>query len=746
MTSALQSVTEALAAVRTRGQVVDVVLTLAVRALEAITGTMLLVDGAALNLVAEQGKSGDARTIWQDGPLDAPVPAADVLRTGQPQFFEHAGALQAAYPELERLTGARASVASAVLPMFLDGAPLGSLILDFKEPHVFSAEERRFLGILAAQCAVALGRADTFETLERQVRERTQALDAFARFTTAVGSETDVLVLAQQATLALRARFPDASVGYYEPDGGLWKVRVWTDDLPEAVVARLTAGLPSETPMIAEVLRAQRTVFADAWQAEQAKIEHLDDYAAVANSPLIVNGAVRGVLSVGLKATVAWREQDQAVIQAIEAGLNLALDRAEQARLLEDERQALVAFMTFAERVGEESDVWALVQHAAKLLQETRAVDVVYFEREPEVFRARVWSDGFPPDVLQIARQGYPLDQPNLAQAEREQRLVFEDAWNAEDQQVPESVMYRAAAFQPFMQGGVMTSVMVMASQQAQHWTEKDKGIFRAVGRSLDLALKRAEQTQTLALQARQLTAQRDQLDARTQELSVANDELSAFAYSASHDLRTPVRHVTAFTQLATKALTATPNALVSRHLERVQQAAERMTVLIDAMLTLSKAVSTEPRAQRVDMSALFRQAQRDVQLEYPDQVVRWRVEPLPVVYGDPGMLQQVVTNLLSNAVKYSKTRSEIQISIWAEEREGEWAVFVKDNGVGFNPDYASKLFGVFQRLHSEKEFEGTGVGLATVRRIVLKHGGQVFAESGVGKGATFGFSLPKRP
>lgn len=115
------------------------------------------------------------------------------------------------------------------------------------------------------------------------------------------------------------------------------------------------------------------------------------------------------------------------------------------------------------------------------------------------------------------------------------------------------------------------------------------------------------------------------------------------------------------------------------------------------------------------------------------------------MVSGDPEMLQQVMTNLLSNAVKYSKTRPETQIGIWAEEREGGWAIFVQDSSVGFNPRYASKLFGVFQRLHSEKDFKGTGVGLATVRRVVLKHGGQLFAESHVGEGATFGLTLPNR-
>ena len=168
------------------------------------------------------------------------------------------------------------------------------------------------------------------------------------------------------------------------------------------------------------------------------------------------------------------------------------------------------------------------------------------------------------------------------------------------------------------------------------------------------------------------------------------------------------------------------------------------MTALIDGMLVLSRAGRDEFTPRMLDFSALVRQARQDVGMEFPTRAVRWHTGPLPQVWGDPDMLQQVLTNLTSNAVKYSGTRPVSEVRIEVEERPTEWVVSVSDNGVGFDPRYAQKLFGVFQRMHSQKEFEGTGVGLATVRRIVLKHGGRVFAESPDEVGATFGFTLPR--
>ena len=237
-----------------------------------------------------------------------------------------------------------------------------------------------------------------------------------------------------------------------------------------------------------------------------------------------------------------------------------------------------------------------------------------------------------------------------------------------------------------------------------------------------------------------------ERVQERTRDLNEVNRELEAFTYSASHDLRTPVRHVMSFADLARQALDHSQPEKVSRHLEVIRQSALRMNALIDGMLKLSQMGTQAFNLQVVDAQLLVRQAQQDVLLDFPDRRVSWELGQLPQLWGDPSMLQQVMTNLISNAVKYSGVREVSDVKVWAEERERDWLISVRDNGIGFDPTYAGKLFGVFQRLHSQQQVAGVGVGLATVRRIVLRHQGHVFADGAEGVGATFSFSLPKPP
>ena len=168
------------------------------------------------------------------------------------------------------------------------------------------------------------------------------------------------------------------------------------------------------------------------------------------------------------------------------------------------------------------------------------------------------------------------------------------------------------------------------------------------------------------------------------------------------------------------------------------------MTDLIDGMLLLSRAGRQTVVLRPVDLNMVVTKVRQDLKAVYPDRQIHWEVMVLPTLVSDLDLLQKALTQLLSNALKFSGTREVTRIRVWAEERGTEWAVFVQDNGVGFNSTYRYKLFGVFQRLHSDKQFGGLGTGLATVRRIIIKLGGDVFAEGQVDQGPTFGFTLPK--
>ncbi len=235
----------------------------------------------------------------------------------------------------------------------------------------------------------------------------------------------------------------------------------------------------------------------------------------------------------------------------------------------------------------------------------------------------------------------------------------------------------------------------------------------------------------------------------RTAQLEAATRELEAFSYSVSHDLRAPLRHVHGFTKLLQERARGLDDTTV-RYVTIISTAAARMGDLIDDLLALSRTGRAELHAQDVDLTRLVSEVSEECAREAKGRRVVWKLGALPRVTGDPALLRVVFVNLLSNAVKFTARREEAVIEVGAVAGEhGEVIVHVKDNGAGFDSRYADKLFGVFQRLHREDEFEGTGIGLATVQRVIHRHGGRVWAEGDVDRGATFYVALKraeKRP
>ncbi|MGH7831575.1 MAG: sensor histidine kinase, partial [Candidatus Binatia bacterium] len=227
-------------------------------------------------------------------------------------------------------------------------------------------------------------------------------------------------------------------------------------------------------------------------------------------------------------------------------------------------------------------------------------------------------------------------------------------------------------------------------------------------------------------------------------ELQAANKELEAFSYSVSHDLRAPLRAVDGFSRiLADEHASLLPDE-GQRFLRLVRQNAQQMGVLIDDLLAFSRLSRQPLRKQNVAPADLARQVLEELRREQDGRRVEISIADLPQCQADPALFRQVLVNLLSNALKYTRKREAGRIEIGCEEKNSETVYFVKDNGAGFDMRYADKLFGVFQRLHRAEEYEGTGVGLAIVQRIIHRHGGRVWAEAETGKGATFYFTLSK--
>lgn len=268
-----------------------------------------------------------------------------------------------------------------------------------------------------------------------------------------------------------------------------------------------------------------------------------------------------------------------------------------------------------------------------------------------------------------------------------------------------------------------------------------DGKAVRMVGAMADVTARRKMEAEGLLMSA-QLEKRVAQ---RTLEIAAAREALEAFSYSVSHDLRAPLRHITGFLQLLARHNFQRLDDEGKRYLSIVLGAAGKMAELIEALLTFSRLGQGVVRVGGVHTGPLVNEVIQSFESEMQGRTIRWNVHALPDVQADETLLRQVFANIIGNALKYTRLKEVAEIEIGAEEKPRETVFFVKDNGVGFDMKYAGKLFCVFQRLHSEREFEGHGIGLANVKRIVSRHGGNTWAEAEEGRGATFYFSLPHK-
>jgi light-regulated signal transduction histidine kinase (bacteriophytochrome) len=269
--------------------------------------------------------------------------------------------------------------------------------------------------------------------------------------------------------------------------------------------------------------------------------------------------------------------------------------------------------------------------------------------------------------------------------------------------------------------------------------------VYALMGAVVALLTKTIADRQRMQRELMNLNAELEQrVKERTAQLDAANRELEAFSYSVAHDLRNPLQQLSGFVDLLEGHAKKTYDRDGAEYLDHIKQAVSAMSGLIDDLLDFSRAERGGLTKSLVSVEELVAETRNELRHQTEGRDILWKLGPLPKVYADSGLLRIAMVNLLSNAIKFSRCRSQAEIEIGSIVHEKDIAIYVRDNGVGFDMKQADKLFGVFQRLHTKHEFEGSGIGLANVQRIIHRHGGRAWAEGHVGAGATFWFSLPR--
>jgi signal transduction histidine kinase/ABC-type amino acid transport substrate-binding protein len=426
--------------------------------------------------------------------------------------------------------------------------------------------------------------------------------------------------------------------------------------------------------------------------------------------------------------------QDITERKAAEESLNTYAERLKNLHRID---LAILQAIDSPEKITQEA-----ILHVRDLLRCQRVSVGLFDFKKKEV---RVFAAGGDTDSVVQTGQVLPEDLYGDLGILRENRLeIIEDTSNMET--VPDILGtfqaegVRSSINAPISSPKGLIGVLSIGWDTPRTITPEEQEITSEAASLIAIAIEQARLLQETKRHAEELE---QRVAERTAQLETANKELEAFSYSVSHDLRAPLRHISGYVDLLNKRFREALPEKAEHYLNQVTDSASQMGTLIDDLLQFSRTGRQELRQADMDMNAAVQEALEKLKTDTKSRNISWSVAELPRVPGDYSLLQQVWINLLENAVKYTRYKDEARIEVGCTREPDQWVFFVRDNGVGFDMQYAHKLFGVFQRLHSPAQFEGTGIGLAHVQRIVQKHGGRVRAEGRPDEGATFYFTIP---
>ncbi len=638
----------------------------------------------------------------------------------------------------------------------------GLLLLFQRRLSLFARDDVALLSLLAEQSAIALDNSSLLDreqslnhelqvlnqSLEARVAERTAALEAQqlalqqseARYRQLFDSNPQPLWVNDAETLAFVA-VNDAAVRHYgytrdEFLGMTLGDLVPSDAEPEA---SRTAANPVLTFESAEL------------QRHRTKDGSWIDVELISHELSLDGKPAQLVLAIDVTAR-----------KKAEAALEQALHRETRIRAEVEESRRRLDFLfgasttLFEAPMDYMSRLRQLAELAVPAIADWCAIDVISEDNQVERVAVVHRDPSKEPLAYELVRR-YPVDvdRPTglpLALRTGEAQLfanVTETFLEQVTRDSQQRELIRRLGVHSYMilplnaRGRTLGAISLVAADSERRYDSNDLALGQDLARRAAIALDNAR----LYREAQVLNAELDQrVRERTAQLELSNKELEAFSYSVSHDLRAPLRHIASYVELLQRSQMAKLDEKGKHYIEVIVFSTKRMGTLIDDLLNFSRIGRTEMRQLRVSLDEIVKHALDDLKGETVGREIDCEVAPLPTVYGDPSLLRLALQNLLSNAVKYTRPRARARIQVGAHVAENEYIVFVRDNGVGFDADYADKLFGVFQRLHRSEEFEGTGIGLANVRRIIQRHGGRTWAEGAVDEGASFYFSLPMEP
>jgi PAS domain S-box-containing protein len=612
-----------------------------------------------------------------------------------------------------RTEASKRGYASVVgLPLIADTEPLGVLTIYAAQPEAFDAEELKLLAELSGDLAYGIQalrtRAERERAEELLLRRNVllQRINSLLLETLTCETEADVA----RTCLAMAEEITQSKFGYVDeinPEGRVDTIALsdpgWQAcKMPQSEAVRLLKNLEISSYW-GRALKEGKSQIVNDPASDPDRVGTPEGHPPITSFlgvPLKIGARTIGLIGLANKEP-GYTLADQQDVEALSVAFVEALNRmrAEEALKESEER-----FRTLVENstVG----IYRTTLDGRILMTNPTLIEMLGYESFTDLAKRDLEREGFEP--------GYPR-MAFIERVKREGEVKgLESAWTKRD------------------------GTVIFVRESARAVRAEDGTVLYYDGAVEDITeRKRAEE------EIRKLNDELEHRVAqRTCELVATNKELEAFTYSVSHDLRAPLRHIDGFSKLLLEDFSSELPKEAKHYLTRVREGSQRMGQMVDELLALTRLGRTALKVQMTGLDSLVKEVRRELQSDVAGREIEWRISPLPFVECDPALLKQVFANLLSNAVKFTRPRQRAVVEVGATMQDGSPVTFVRDNGVGFSMKYADKLFGIFQRLHRQEDFEGTGVGLAIVARIIHKHGGRVWAEGELNRGATFYFSL----